>query len=238
MSTADVSRADTQHAAVSSALVQPVGKDPHSIKPGFFDIHICNWTDRERFVFALFSSRFFADIAKIEIFAPDGGHMGDMDLGKYRYEAPTKDRGEKRIYIKFFDLPEKQTEGWYTTHVTMKDGSVHLSKDWVMPEGLPLASGLTPPDGATDIPIPEELTWNPIPGARFYKVFIRDGWQDGKLLYQSRLLPEPRLVLPKGLLQPGGMYLWRVHARDMNENPVWGDFNSGSLSAEIEFSVK
>ncbi len=51
------------------------------------------------------------------------------------------------------------------------------------------------------------------------------------------MLTQPRLVLPRGLLKPGGIYAWRVHARDVNENILLGDFNHGSLSAEIQFTT-
>jgi len=33
------------------------------------------------------------------------------------------------------------------------------------------------------------------------------------------------------------VYAQCVHARDVNDDPVLGDFNLGSLSAEVKFSV-
>jgi len=69
-------------------------------------------------------------------------------------------------------------------------------------------------------------------------VVIKDLWNDEKMVYSSKLLKEPRLVVPSGLLQPGGYYSWLVHARDVNEDPVLGDFNRGSQTDAIEFSIK
>ena len=43
--------------------------------------------------------------------------------------------------------------------------------------------------------------------------------------------------LPAGLLEKGGYYSWIVHARDLNEHFMLGDFNHGSLSATVNFSI-
>jgi hypothetical protein len=51
------------------------------------------------------------------------------------------------------------------------------------------------------------------------------------------MLPKPELKLKPGLLKPGGYYSWRVHARDSNGNVLLGDFNHGSLSTPITFSL-
>jgi len=76
----------------------------------------------------------------------------------------------------------------------------------------------------------------PVPGATHYKVFMRDGYETTQIL-NSKLIKEPRLKLKPGLLKPGGYYLWKVHARDVNENIILGDFNSGSVNKWMEFSV-
>jgi hypothetical protein len=43
--------------------------------------------------------------------------------------------------------------------------------------------------------------------------------------------------LPPGLIEDGGYYSWLIHARDINEDIKLGDFNSGSLSTPVTFSV-
>ena len=48
---------------------------------------------------------------------------------------------------------------------------------------------------------------------------------------------EAKLVLPRGLIRPGGWYKWRIHARDVNGNILLGDFNHGALSPWFEFAV-
>ena len=39
-------------------------------------------------------------------------------------------------------------------------------------------------------------------------------------------------------MKPGGEYQWRVHARDMNGDPVYGDFNAGSQTHKMEFTIE
>ena len=67
--------------------------------------------------------------------------------------------------------------------------------------------------------------WKPVPGANFYQVFIRDLWNEDKLIYTSELQTRPELVLPPDLLHKGGMYSWIIHARDTNSHILLGDFN-------------
>lgn len=68
-------------------------------------------------------------------------------------------------------------------------------------------------------------------------MFIRDLWDDERLIYTSKLLTTAELVLPENLLQPGGYYSWIIHARDVNEDVRLGDFNRGSMSRPATFSV-
>jgi hypothetical protein len=89
---------------------------------------------------------------------------------------------------------------------------------------------------ADDIPVPKQLKWDAIPGAKHYQVFIKDQWE-GKLIHSSSLLFKPVFDVPKGLLKPGGYYSWRVYARDVNENVILGDFNHGSLTDSMEFTL-
>ena len=76
-----------------------------------------------------------------------------------------------------------------------------------------------------------------MPGAQYYQVFIKDLWNGDQVIYTSNILAQPRLPLPPGLLQRGGEYTWRVHARDTNGHILLGDFNHGSLSREVGFSI-
>ena len=121
--------------------------------------------------------------------------------------------------------------------VTLTDGTQIMARDYVVVSRLPRPSGLNPPDGAEQIPTPEKLTWSPVDQAGWYQVFIRDIWNDGKLIYTSKLQREPVLVLPPGLLQADGLYTWKVHARDINEDKQLGDFNKGSMSRAMTFST-
>lgn len=102
---------------------------------------------------------------------------------------------------------------------------------------MPHPTGTQPIPDASDVPASIELRWDPIPGAKYYEVFLRDDWA-GTEATASGVLTEPRFVPPQGMLQPGGAYVWRIHARDSNGNVLLGDFNHGSLSQEMSFTVK
>ena len=211
-------------------------KDPHYNEAGFFDIHVCNWPDQPMFLMALFSTTRHDEIRRIDLIAPDGTELGPFNLERHRPGGSVEGK-EKRIYITNYPVPTKATEGWYLTRVTMKDGSRHEARDNVVKASMPLATGHQPPDQADKIQLPIELRWNPVPGAKFYQVFIRDEWESEKMLLSSPVLTESRLILPAGLIKPGGSYVWRVHARDINGDPEWGDFNHGSTGQEVSFSV-
>lgn len=208
----------------------------HYNEAGFFDIHVCNWPNQPVFFMALFSSTRYEEIAEIEVFDPSSRALGRLDLGRYRL-VQTPGKPEKRVFMASIPVPQKAEDGWYSARVTMRSGKTFGARDYVALGLLPRAENLVPADGAENVPLPEKLKWDPVPGARFYQVFIKDLWDDERLILTSEFLDRPQLLLPAGLLKPGGAYAWRVHARDVNEDPKLGDFNLGSLSPELKFSV-
>ena len=210
--------------------------DPHYTAAGFFDIHVCNWPEKPRFLMALFSTPRFEEVARIAVFAPDGKHVGDLDLTRFRaFKTPSGQA--KRAFIAHLDPPEKVVDGWYRAEIDLKDGSRFEAKDYVIHHFMPHPTGTQPAPGARDVPASAEFRWNPIPGAKYYEVFLRNDWE-GTEAIASGLLGAPRFVPPKGSLQSGGEYVWRIHARDSDGNILLGDFNHGSLSPEMSFSVK
>jgi len=212
--------------------------DPHRNEMGFFDIHVCNWKDRDLFFLSLFSSTRFKEISKIELFLPDGSKLADIGTKRYRQILDKKKKKpEKRVFITNTDIPKNATNGWYTVRITTTNGKVYTAKDYVLLETMQRATGRIPKQDSEDIAMPKELKWDPIPGARHYQVFIKDMWDGGKLIHSSKLLNESRLKLPKGLLKPGGFYTWQVHSRDVNENVILGDFNHGSLTEVYRFTI-
>lgn len=214
----------------------PHAGDSHYTPAGFFDIHVCNWPDRKLFFMTLFSTTRYSEIKSIEVRLPDGRKLTNIGLAKYRL-VKTKDKPEKHVFMAQTDVPDGAPDGWYSAAVTLADGTQVMARDYVIVSRLPRPSGLTPPNGAEQIPIPEKLTWSPVDQAGWYQVFIVDNWNDGKLIYTSKLLREPVLVLPPGLLQADGLYTWKVHARDINEDKQLGDFNKGSMSSVSTFST-
>lgn len=211
--------------------------DPHYNAAGFFDIHVCNWPEKPRFLMALFSTTRFDEVARVSVFAPGGKFVGDLDLTRFRaFKAPSGH--PKRAFITHFDLPRKTVDGWYRAMVILKDGSRFAAKDYVIHYFMPSVAGTKPANDASDVSVQTELQWDPIPGAKYYQVTIRDIWATGIEATVSDLLTDTRYVPPRGVLQSGGEYVWRVHARDSNGNVLLGDFNHGSVSRELRFGVK
>ena len=210
-------------------------KDPHYTDAGFFDIHVCNWPDRPAFFMVLFSTVHFNAVKSVEVMTPGKQPLTQLDLTRFR-TIQDKDKPEKRVFINQVNIPPGASDGWYTARITLADGSEFSSRDLVKISRLPLTTGQIPAN-ESEVAIPRSLQWDPVPGAAFYQVFIRDLWNEGELIYSSKLLDQPGLVLPEGLLEPGGYYSWIVHARDINEDVQLGDFNQGSLNRPATFSI-
>ena len=213
-----------------------VGADPHYTAAGFFDMHVCNWADRPMFFLLVFSTERFAEVKSVDVIRPDGQLLTSMDLNHY-WIAKRKNKPEKRAFMKELPLPPDAMEGWYSAQIVLRNGERDVAKDYVVLYTMLPATGLTPPNGANNVAVPSALKWDPVPGAKYYKVYIRDLWDEAKLIYESKLLTEPRLDLPPGLIKPGGVYAWRVHARDVDQNVLLGDFNHGSFTNEYKFST-
>jgi hypothetical protein len=175
-------------------------------------------------------------VATVSVFAPDGKHVGDLDLNRFRtFKAPSGQT--KRAFIAHLSLPAKVVDGWYRAEIVLKDGSRFEAKDYVIHHFMAHPTGTQPTPNATDVPVTTVFRWNPIPGAKYYELFLRDDWTWNEP-FASGLLTEPQFQPPPGLLQSGGAYIWRIHARDSNGNVLLGDFNHGSLSPEMSFTVK
>ncbi len=230
-------------AALSAAGLWPVitaatpdPADRHYNKIGFFDVHVCNWPDQPLFLMPLISTAHYDDIEKVDIFYPDGRQLTALDLSRFR-TIESKDAPKKQVFINQLSMPEDAVEGWYSARITLKNGETHNASDYVVLSELGRAGGQQPAHEETVPSPPEKLSWEPVPGANYYQVFIRDEWEDNKLIYTSKLLSEPVLPLPPALIVDGGYYSWIIHARDINEDIRLGDFNSGSLSTPVTFSV-
>ena len=221
--------------AAYGEMKQPLDKDPHRNELGFFDVHVCNWPDRPLFYKTLFSSTRFNEIRKMEIYLPDGSKLGELNLDDFM-RIKKKNKPEKRVFLNDIDVPDGAGTGWYNIRVTTRDGKVFEAKDYVIMSPMQRVDYVTPADGASDIPMPDELAWEPVPGAAYYQVFVREAFEDKRIVY-SKLLTRPRYEFKPGKLSPGGYYTWSVHARDVNEHILLGDFNHGSLSRKFEFSV-
>jgi len=222
--------------AAVSATHADKQKDTHYNDVGFFDIHVCNWPDRQLFLMPLFSTTRYSDIQRIEIMDPDDRPLVQLDLTRHRIVKQENGK-EKHAFINQLDVPKASKDGWYTARITLSNGTVYTASDYVRISSLGKARGQWPGNNEELEQPPRELRWEPVPGAGFYQVFISDQWDDGRVILSSKLLSEPVLTLPPGLVKRGGMYSWIVHSRDVNEDLLLGDFNHGSLSKPVVFSV-
>lgn len=223
-------------AVVGCAGTPVAPSDPHYTPAGFFDVHVCDWPERPRFVMALWSTTRFADVTEVAVFRPDGERLGNLDLAKYRVVPQKQGSPEKRAFIAYFDLPSNANDGWYVGEAVLVGNERHRARDFVAHTLLPQAQGLSPEGDISDVP--RELRWQAVPGAAYYQVFVKDLWADGAVIYTSALLAEPVAPVPPDLLRRGGGYAWRVHARDVNGHPRLGDFNHGSLSRDTVFFIQ
>ncbi len=174
-------------------------------------------------------------MATIEVFDPKGHSLGRLNLDRFRIVKP-KGKPEKHVFIRHLPVPADGADGWYRSRVTLKDGNHYDARDYVVIEKMPRAGGMQPADGST-VALPTTLRWQPIPGASDYEVFIKDLWNGEKVIYTSKFLKQPQLTLPPGVLKADGYYAWRVHARNINGDMLFGDFDYGSLSRETTFTV-
>ena len=210
--------------------------DPHYGPAGFFDIHVCNWPGRPLFFMPLFSTERYAEVKSVRVFTPGDQLLTELDLEHYRTIKRDK-KPDKRVFIKQLDVPAGAMNGWYTARTTLANGEVYTTQDYVILHDLPQAGGQVPAHEEELAEVPGKLSWEPVPGANFYQVFIRDSWNEDKLVYASELLTRPELVLPPELLHKGGMYSWVIHARDTNSHILLGDFNHGSLNTPATFLI-
>jgi hypothetical protein len=209
--------------------------DPHYTDGGFFDVHVCNWPKRPLFFLTLWSTTKYKSLKKVEIMGPNGKKLGYLDLSKYRL-VKKKGKPEKHVFIKHFEIPKGFGNGFYTAKATFNNGKQYIAKDYVIIQAMQRATHTYPANNQEDIPVNAVLKWDPVPGAHYYQVFLTDSWE-GEQIFKSGFITAPKLILPKGLLKPDGLYEWRIHSRDVNGNYLLGDFDYGSLTGKMQFTT-
>lgn len=219
---------------INAKASEKLSVDPHHSQIGFFDIHICNWPNRDNYFKALFGTERYDHILSMDIFTPDNRLLVKLDKNKFR-TLKRKNKPNKKVFIVDFDVPEHAKTGWYSIVVKTKKGKKYKAKDYVVVSRIKRASNMRPNNGISSA-LPITLNWKKITGAKLYQVFVRDEWT-GKLVFKTKLINENKVTIPNEKLEPGGYYSWRVHSRDVNEHVLLGDFNMGSMSAHAEFSV-
>ncbi|VAW50540.1 hypothetical protein MNBD_GAMMA06-2271, partial [hydrothermal vent metagenome] len=182
----------------------------------------------------LFSSEYFKKIASMKVYTPDNELLMQLDKDKF-IRLKREGKAEKRVYILDADAPESVATGWYRIDVRTTDGRKYQAEDYVIASRMGKVSGMQPSDDEERV-LPVTLKWKPVVGAQYYKVFVRDAWED-KVIFTSKLIGDEEVQLPDDKLQPGGYYSWAVHARDTNEHILLGDFHMGSMSKKVFFAV-
>lgn len=210
--------------------------DKHYSPVGFFDIHVCHWPDRPLFLLALFSTTHYQNIESIKVYAPDNQLLTTVGMEKYRIIKDSK-KVDKHVFMKQVELPEDPLDGWYKTRVTLTNGDIDETRDYVIISRMDKPKDLEPAHNTEIVAPLSYLRWSAVEGAMYYQVFIRDLWDEERLIFTSILTDKPYIKLPDGLIQADGWYSWKVHARDVNEHPLLGDFNHGSLSSEHQFTT-
>ena len=219
------------------SMASTVSADKHYTPRGFFDIHVCNWPNRPLFFMVIFSTKEYSNLKSVDIFDTNNNKLTSLNLSKFKV-IKRKGKKDKRVFIKQIDIPKSSKNGIYTAKANFKKGSSVTASDYVIIKEMGIVSDVTPKSKTELTSSPTELKWKEIDGAKHYKVFIRDMWQDGKVIFKSKLLNKSSVKLKNIKLQPGGFYQWQVHARDINEHILLGDFNHGSLSNVFDFSIK
>lgn len=222
------------HAALADPLEQAVD-DPHYTAAGFFDLHVCNWPQRGQFILAVFSTEQFDQIKSVDVYTPDHGKIAGMAFSNFR-EFKTKAGKLKRAFIDYLEIPAKHRDGWYRARIALKDGSIQEAGDYLVKQIIDYPSDLYPAPDSYDMAMPKAFSWSKVNGAKYYKVTIRDKL-DNRVVYASDLIEQNQIAIPPGVLEPGKLYGWKVHARDGKESILLGDFNHGSLSQEAVFSI-
>ena len=219
------------------AQSKDIKESPHYTKVGFFDIHVCNWPERKLFLMSLFATTHFNEIKSIDIFFPDGKLLTRLDQNRYKLISK-KGTQEKRAFINQTDVAENAPDGWYTAKIHMNNGDIYTSKDYVEIKKLPMVSITQPLNSDLPAPYTNLLSWKPVSKDAFYQVFIRDIWDEEKLVFKSKLSTKTSVTVPDGLMNPGNHYKWVIHARNINEHPLYGDFNHGSMSSPMQFKFE
>lgn len=212
-----------------------INDDPHRSKLGFFDIHICNWPNRTKYFKILFSSEKYDQIESMEVYTPENKLFVKLDKRKF-ITLKRKNKPDKRVFIIDADITETASTGWYYIKINTKDGKKYNAKDYVVMNRLNRASSMQPSNKNIQYKSPITLKWKKIEGAQYYQVFVRDEWTQ-KLIFKTKLINSNKVKIPNIKLEPGGHYSWRVHARDINEHVLLGDFNMGSMSEYAYFSI-
>lgn len=138
------------------------------------------------------------------------GITGSLNLNYYSSEeGNTAEYRNDIIYDTYTNVPE----GLYTFTVEDENGNTATTTDILVKKEVPQVSYLTPAEGTFVSSGQPVITWNDPEGTPcFYKVRIYQHWN--KLVHQSGILDTGTYIIPAGILKPGEMYGYQIHAYD------------------------
>ena len=156
-------------------------------------------------------------IKRIRVVAPDGTAFDTRDGFPMRYFPP--DNGFD-LYVAESEFVSGIPSGNYKIKVW--DGSDGLLvSDRVNVKALPVPTNVYPGPGDT-VSTTATFSWDPVPGAKRYRVRIGKCWDDTCIGYPPWIqlyTNETSLKIPKWVLGGGEQYLFRLDAYDAYDDP-------------------
>ncbi|MFA5904019.1 MAG: carboxypeptidase-like regulatory domain-containing protein, partial [Desulfobacula sp.] len=165
------------------------------------------------------------NIKKVEVTYPDG-------ITKKELVFDSSINTSKAYYLGYEDFSNAGAipAGEYTFRVIDADGNVSaVIPDILTVNPIPIPENLSPVSGGNVFSTSPEMTWNPVPGASFYRVKIYKGYD--RRIYNSPRLPVNSFTVPPGILQQGQEYSYRVDAYRIED----GIFSNMSSSKTFAF---
>lgn len=164
-----------------------------------------------------------------------------MDQNKFRYIPPTEVKNEKikdkKVFINQIPLPKNTIKGEFTATVITNNKQVHHYADLMFLDKKVSSAKIDfPANNASKISTTPTLKWIAPENGQYYQIFIKDNWT-GESIYSTKTLYQTEFKVPDNLLKNDDWYAWKVHAKDMDETILYGDFNAGSLSEYHNFTT-
>ncbi|MFA5902496.1 MAG: PKD domain-containing protein [Desulfobacula sp.] len=174
------------------------------------------------------------NIAKVEVTYPDGVTKKELIFES----SISTTKGSYSSYA-IFKNSGTIPAGEYTFRAFDLDGKVSaVIPDILTVNPIPIPENLSPLNGASVFSTSPVITWDPVPGASFYRVRIYKGYD--QRIFSSSRLPVNSFTVPPGTLQQGIEYSYRVDAYRGEDGSSISNMSSSKTSAgeRPRFNIK